>query len=293
MHCRIYLSDNPQSPGNPAGPTSRSSPRSSQINHGICISGACGPGLTSVQPRCYVGSWQTWHRACSPVRQQTPWTPARQTRHPRCSPPTSSPRPADPCGASRSHRWCWSPRRRNVSRQRPLQLRQWHGQRQTPGWLYPELVRRWPGCHWQLYSSTSCPGTDVGTPGSRSWLPRPHWAWSRCSSCRSGVALGLDPGYYRRGWVGNRETSTDAPEPKTTRSDSQPDRGSNSTEATAQIQTGTNPWVWQGVSGRERGLIPRGGKVFFPQKNKVGRQQSRGQHFTIRTGASSHYTDRC
>jgi hypothetical protein len=100
------------------------------------------------QPHCCGGSWQTEHLAGSPEHLQTPETPSRQTQCPRYSHPTSSPHQESPGGGCYSHRWWLSPLHMSVSLQRPHQLRQWHGRRLTPGWLWKKemgVSRAWQG----------------------------------------------------------------------------------------------------------------------------------------------------
>lgn len=94
--------------------------------------------LPSAQLRCCAGSWRNGRPAGSLVRLRTLATRARRTRRPRCSPPTSSPRPAGPCGASRSHTWWTCPRRTSASPRTPRPPMLSRGQTQTPWWLVRE-----------------------------------------------------------------------------------------------------------------------------------------------------------
>lgn len=91
--------------------------------------------IPGAQPHCCGGSWQSGHLAGSPWHRQTPETPFHQTQCPHYSRPTSSPRLGSPGGGYCTHRWLLSPLHTSVSPRRPLQQRQWHGQRLTPGWL--------------------------------------------------------------------------------------------------------------------------------------------------------------
>ena len=106
---------------------------------GACLYGADSP---CGRPRCCGGSSPSGRPGGSLWRRRTLWTPGPRTRRPRCSRPTSSPPPADPCGGSRTHTWWTSPRHRSASLRMPRRPRLWRGRRQTLSWLDRERTRQ-------------------------------------------------------------------------------------------------------------------------------------------------------
>lgn len=101
--------------------------------------------IPGAQPHCCDGSWQSVHPAGSPWHRQTPERPFLQIQCPHYSHPTSSPRLGSPGGGCCTHRWQLIPLHRNVSLRRPLQRKQWHGQRLTPWWLQRKEIKGYGG----------------------------------------------------------------------------------------------------------------------------------------------------